>query len=1409
MQFRVLYRDFLHRMIDLEILSTHGEISRLLVQFAAMLAAFSLVVTVYGVGPVAISNIPRAQLLLVARDETEFLIATTMAIAGLFAVLAWTAVFPDRRDCLVLGLLPVRARTILAAKLAAIGTALGVSIGAVNAFTGLTYPLVIAPEGVLGGARTFLVYWAVTAGAGLFVACALLAVQGIAAHLLSYRLFLRVSSFLQLAAFFLILGVYFLKPPVESTWAGPYLPSFWFFALFQKLEGVNDPVLGPLAARAWWSLAAVFAVAAGTLALAYRRNLRRIVEQPDIAPADRSHAPARALRFLAKHLLSRPVERAIALFTARTIARSRQHRLLLAAYAGIGLAIALAYTRSLLYGTSSLEPMYRQVRWNQVNGSFLAASMVMLFFAVIGTRAVFALPIALPANWIFRITVVHRPALYFSAARKALLGIAVAPVWIACAIVFPIIWPWRPSLEHVVILGVVAVLTVECALGRFRKIPFACSYLPGKANLQVRLGAFGIGFLAAADRGVAIEWWTLEGTTRFVVLLAILIAAVFWARRRREKFANAHGNHIQFEDLPPAELNTLDLHRDGAASHDDVYLDTVAEPRDPMSLATIGEQILRDLRYGARILTRSPGFSAAAVALIAVGLGGNAAVYSMIHGMLEKPATGVRAGGLVSVAPRIRGRVSDPGDNSFLDYLDYAAQTRTLSSLAGIASDRYTMETREGSYEVRGELVTANYFQTLGVRLAAGREFNEEDTQGGSPIPAIIAWHVWQNQFHGATDAIGQPILLNGQAATVVGIGPPGFHGSSFAPNLEVCIPLSIYSQRGGMRFGERSMRGVGMIGRLAPGASLSQAQAEFATIASRLEAAYPEADEGKSMVLAPYSATRFGPLQGGQTRVFMAILTAVALLTLLIACANVGNLMLSRSVMRQREMAVRRSLGAPRVRILGILFAEGLVLSLTACVAAWLFASWACKAVVQLIPPLESGARVQPDLSPDWQVAGYAMVLAVVSTLVFTIAPALRAWRQELLPALKAGEHGVIAGRSKLATILVVAQLALCALLLTAGGLAWRSVSLMDAEDLGFDRDHVLLAGVNTKGAVSTGDQHRALLERIRARLSAVPGVVSVSYALAPPPHSHGWMGLPVRANASSQPAHTDGTYVGPEYLQVLRVPMLAGRGITAADSAGAGASAVITQKLARELWPDQSPLGRTFQLHNGETLIQVVGVVPDGAFNGVGEDGGFSGLSKNSRRNFVFLAVQQGGGGPGPTTFHVRYAGSLNSVAAAVRAVIQQTDSHVPVFSMRTMQTEWDEFVSPVRIVTDLLGLFAAGALVLASIGLYAVVAFYTARRTREFGIRMALGASTRQALGSVLREGLLLTGVGIGVGLAVSAAAGRVFGNLLFGVSPTDAITYSVVIVSLTGVSLLATYVPARRASRIDPSQALRQD
>jgi pimeloyl-ACP methyl ester carboxylesterase len=579
--FVVLHRLFLARMIDLEILSARGDVRDLVVRFVSVLAAFSFVLTYLIGGRYFSTTLPRSQLLFAIWNDEEFLISAGIAVAGLLAVLAWNAVFPDRRDCLILGPLPVSTPTIILAKLSAMATALGASLIAINAFTGLVFPLATADKDI-GVLHSLAAWWITMFAAGIFIFSAMLALQGLAAQLMSWSLFLRISGLLQMAALFAVIALFFVTPPFAATLLYPgfpvqLLPSFWFTGLLHKLDGDPNSAFKPLANMALRNLALAATVAALTWGLSYYRNIRRIIQAPDIAPSAHGRFAAALVRFAAFGFLSKSLDRAILMFTCRTIARSRQHRLLLAACGGIGFATALAFSRTFLEDRT-------KARWDQPNAPFLITGMLLLFCAMAGLRATFAIPLALPANWIFRITAIHSPGAYFAAVRKSLIVLGAFPVWIVAAAAYFWIWPGRFAAEHTLLLVLAGILLADRSLYQFRKIPFACSWLPGGVQLKMRLGMYVLLFLLFAGLMAQIELHTMQKLARFAVLLAALFAAAVWVRRRSAEFSNSPGNSLQFEDLPPAEIFALDLRPDGEWSSGDAYVDAI-DPNAGRSLA--------------------------------------------------------------------------------------------------------------------------------------------------------------------------------------------------------------------------------------------------------------------------------------------------------------------------------------------------------------------------------------------------------------------------------------------------------------------------------------------------------------------------------------------------------------------------------------------------------------------------------------------------------------------------------------------------------------------------------------------------------------------------------------------------------------------------------------------------------
>lgn len=569
LQFRVLYREFLFRMFDLELLSADalGDASKLLGRFAALLIVISIFLAAHALELEGSCTAPAMKLLQAWQFE-HFLIATTMLVVGLFAVLSWESTFPDRRDVLVLAPLPIRARTLFVAKASAVATALGLAVFLLHGAAGLVWPLVLAPQapagspggsGILGLVRCFAAYWMIMLGAGGFVFCCVLGLQGFAAQLLPRRLFLRLSSFLQLSVFCIVVSVYLLQPLLPSATAllaandGESLavsPSYWFLGLFQQLNG--SPALAPLARRAWMGLAAAVSGAAIAYTLCYCRTLRKIVEEPDIVPG------ARGGVWLPP--FGGPLPTAIVQFSIRTLLRSRLHRLILAFYLGMGFAflvLLLKTARDQPAGAPVTEP------WDDVDVPLLAASVVMMALSVIGTRVIFSIPLDLRANWIFRVTAVRRVAECLPAGRLSLLLISAAPVWAASAVLYLRFSPWRAAAGHLAILTLFALILAELCLLRFDKIPFTCSYLPGKSQLHIAVLSASyllwiIGLNARYERQLS------ESPASLAALLLALAMVWACARWRNAARARSEQAEVQFEESEPAAVQGLGLNRDGS-----------------------------------------------------------------------------------------------------------------------------------------------------------------------------------------------------------------------------------------------------------------------------------------------------------------------------------------------------------------------------------------------------------------------------------------------------------------------------------------------------------------------------------------------------------------------------------------------------------------------------------------------------------------------------------------------------------------------------------------------------------------------------------------------------------------------------------------------------------------------------
>lgn len=572
LQFRVLYREFLFRVVDLELLSSHaqGDATKILGQFAALLILLDALFS-FGVLGLGNGRTPRATILVSAWAIEHSLIATTMLVVGLFAVLSWDSIFPDRRDVLALAPLPVPARVIFLAKVAASASALGLTVLVLNGFTSLAWALATAgpSSGILDLVftpalyRSFAAYVITMICAGGLIFCSVLCLQGLASQLFSRRQFLRLSAFLQMAAFCLMVSVYFLQPslatpkeltaPQNQHWL-EVLPSYWFLGLLQQLNGSMHPAMAALARRAWISLILSIAGAVAAYGLSYLRTLRKIAEEPDITPGSRRGGwlPSFGAAF----------ETAITQFSLRTLLRSRQHRLILAFYFGVGFAITILFLKTPIAQRQLMGPLPGDP-WRQANGPLLASSIVMISAWIVGTRVVFSMPVNLRANWIFRISLIGGAPACLVARRRALAVMTLAPAWVGSTALFLLIWPWKLAISHVIVLVLLSTALMELCLHGPQKIPFTCSYLPGRSNFHITFWLC-IGLLMnLIGKGAEFERRALVDSSLYSRALVVLIVFLAIARWRSSAGANGEEAGPQFEDELPPVIIGLALNQDG------------------------------------------------------------------------------------------------------------------------------------------------------------------------------------------------------------------------------------------------------------------------------------------------------------------------------------------------------------------------------------------------------------------------------------------------------------------------------------------------------------------------------------------------------------------------------------------------------------------------------------------------------------------------------------------------------------------------------------------------------------------------------------------------------------------------------------------------------------------------------
>jgi predicted permease len=814
------------------------------------------------------------------------------------------------------------------------------------------------------------------------------------------------------------------------------------------------------------------------------------------------------------------------------------------------------------------------------------------------------------------------------------------------------------------------------------------------------------------------------------------------------------------------------------------------------------ENLLQDLRYGIRILIKQPVFTTVAVLSLALGIGANTAIFSLVDALLWRSVAVEHPETLVSLYTKDE---KNPGfvPLSHLNWKDYREMSRSFSGMLGYTFAPVSVQIGDEPSLAFGVLASGNYFDLLGVRAALGRTFlPEEDGEPGAHPVVVVSHRFWKENLEGDPWAVGKTLTINGSGYTVIGVTPESFTGTDVGVAPQLWVPMAMNRQiqpnEAFNWFDERRGLMLNAIGRLRPGTTVRQAEAEIATIGQRLQHDYPVDNKGRTAQLLPLTQAALNPGVRNAAAAGSGLLMAVVGLVLLIACANVSNLLLAQAAARRREIAVRLSQGAARGRLIRQLLTESLLLSLLGGAVGLVIANWVQVLLPKLVPrggqfPLDLG------LTLDLRVLAFTLGVSLLTGVIFGLVPALQASRADLVSALKnkdQSETGKVRGFG-VRGALVAGQVALSLVSLIAAGLFVRSLGEMRRIDPGFPADR--LAVVSFDVGLQGWDQSRGeqFYRDVRERIARLPGVQGVALAQAGP-----FQGSFLRSVFLEGEQSADNgvlmqvNTVTPELFATEGVRLLRGRAFTEADRQGAPGVVIVNQTMAERFWPGQDPIGKRFHFF-GNDPVEVVGVARNVKYNTLGED----------PQPYVYEPLAQRY--VTNVTLVVRSEKAPETVLPAIRRELRQMAPTMPLVNVATVPERLNNSLGLMRTGASLLALFGILALGLASVGLYGVMSFSVTQRSREIGVRMALGAQQRDVLRLVLRQGLLVVGVGLLAGLVLAFGATRLVAGMLFGITPTDPMAFGVTSAILALVAFGATLVPALRAISISPILAIRYE
>ncbi len=808
------------------------------------------------------------------------------------------------------------------------------------------------------------------------------------------------------------------------------------------------------------------------------------------------------------------------------------------------------------------------------------------------------------------------------------------------------------------------------------------------------------------------------------------------------------------------------------------------------------DTLLQDLKYSARLLIKTPSVTAIAILALALGIGVNTAIFSVVNTMILKPLPYENADRLMFLR---ESRTEIPRLSvAYPNYLDWRAESQSFEQMAIVRGQTYSLTGNRDPVRLMGAHVSSNMFSMLGAQPFAGRTFEPEDDHPGATPVAVLSYGLWQSRFGGDASILGQTLSLNGLTYTVIGMMPRDFKWFLHSQTPEIWTPIGLWAETDMLR--ERGNRsGMNVIARLNNDVTIEQAEADLALIAARLEEQYPETNTGSGISMTPLHERVVG-----DARTPLMILLGAVGLVMLIACANVANLLLARAAGRRKEIAVRVAMGAGRWRMVRQLLTESVVLALTGGIVGVFLATFTIDLLGALSPANMNMPRID-EVGIDVTVLGFTAILALATGVIFGLAPALTSSRPDLTNTLKESARGSTGGGGRVRGSLVVAEVALALVLLIGAGLLIKSFWRLTSASPGFNPDNVLTAQVVLTGSsYPDEDARRAFYHTLLERAQSLPGVRTAGIINPLPVSFTGWQaqfmieGRP-RPRSGEFPS-TEWMQISPGYFQTMEIPLLRGRAFTEFDRHDTQKVVIIDEAFAGRHFPNEDPIGHQLAFGDPDNPMwrEITGVVGHIKLKGVAEEAGIEMYMPYEQASYAPLTMilRTGGGDP-------------QGVLANLRDEMQAIDPDLPLYNIRMMDELLENTVSVHRTATVLLTVFAVLALVLAAVGIYGVTSYTVSQRTHEIGIRIALGAQQTNVLGLVIRQGMTLVLAGLAIGVAASFGMTRLMGSLLFGVEPTDPVTFGIIPFILAMVALAASTIPARRASRLDPLTALRYE